>query len=626
MDIFKGYIKCNGKVSAEKLKGKTKFKTFEEVQLFDSYAGILQDNIVLIDIDDNEESEILFKIIKNEKIKCICYETVKGKHFLFKNTRLNKNKTRASIPIGIKADIKLGKNTSYEVLKLDGIERRMLLDYEPQELPFWLNPIRSTKDFKNLEEGDGRNQVLFNYILTLNAANFSIEQSKEILNIINKYVLKDPLPENELEIIMREDAFKKPNFYGGSNGTTFLHAEFAKYLISNNHIVKINNQLHIYKNGVYVPGTNYIEHEMINHIENLTKSKRMEVLNWLSVKIEENVEMSNAYLIPFNNGIYNIKDDKFIEFSPDIIMTNKIKHNYNPEARSKIIDDTLDRLAVNDKHVRLLLEEAIGYCFYRRNELGKAFILTGDGSNGKSTFLDMIKNLLGNENISSLDIGELGDRFRTAELFSKLANIGDDIGDEFIANPSIFKKLVTGDRLTAERKGQDPFEFNNYSKMLFSANSIPRIKDKTGAVQRRLTIIPFEAKFTKDDPNYSPYIKYQLREPQSLEYLIQLGINGLKRILKNRSFTESEKVQRELKEYEYINNPILGFLNDVTERDVINEPTTNVYKKYNEYCLENNLNAMSKIEFSKQIKKRWKLDIKDKKIQGKKYRIFIKGE
>lgn len=64
----------------------------------------------------------------------------------------------------------------------------------------------------------------------------------------------------------------------------------------------------------------------------------------------------------------------------------------------------------------------------------------------------MIKTLLGFENTSALDLKELGNRFKTAELFGKLANVGDDIGDEFIADASIFKKVVSGDRLNAERK------------------------------------------------------------------------------------------------------------------------------------------------------------------------------
>ena len=78
-------------------------------------------------------------------------------------------------------------------------------------------------------------------------------------------------------------------------------------------------------------------------------------------------------------------------------------------------------------------------------------------------------------------------------MFGKLANIGDDIGDDFLqgSQVSVFKKIGTGNRIKAERKGQDPFEFNPFIKLLFSANDIPRMKDKTGAVLRRLVIIPF---------------------------------------------------------------------------------------------------------------------------------------
>lgn len=625
-ELFKGYVKTDGKKSIEKLKGRMTFSPFSDVCTSESYAGVLKEDIVLIDVDDFDESEILLKIIEDLKIKCWCFETGRGKHFLFKNIiTLNKNKTNASLPIGIHADIKIGKNTSYEVIKMDGEERKILRAESPEEIPYWLKPIKSTVDFKSLSEGDGRNQTLFNYILTLTAANYSTEQIRSILRIINKYVLKNPLDDSELETIMRNESFVKPNFFGGPNGTTFLHAEFAKYLINEFNVLKINNQLHIYKEGVYVPGIVNIENKMIGEIEGLTKTKRNEVISWMEVKLENINNTRDSNLIAFKNGIYDIATDKFMDFKPDMVITNKINFNYNPNAESEVVDKLLDRLAVNDSDVRSLLEEAIGYCFFRRNELGKAFILSGDGANGKSTFLDIIKTLLGEDNISSLDLGELGDRFKTAELFGKLANIGDDIGDEFIANPAIFKKLVTGERTSVERKGKDPFEFNNYSKMLFSANSIPRIKDKTGAVQRRLIIVPFEAKFTANDPDYDPYIKYKLRTDSAMEYLILLGIAGLKRVLANRKFSEPQKVLKELKEYEEVNNPIIGFIND-NESDIINQSTNDVYKIYAEYCLSNGMNAMSKIEFSKQIKKRLDLEIVDKKILGKKCRVFIKKE
>ena len=84
--------------------------------------------------------------------------------------------------------------------------------------------------------------------------------------------------------------------------------------------------------------------------------------------------------------------------------------------------------------------------------------------------------------------------------------------------------------MNVERKGQDPFEFNNYSKFLFSANVIPRMKDKTGAVQRRLVIVPFDAKFTPNDADFHPFIKDALCEQSSMEYLILLGLKALRRV------------------------------------------------------------------------------------------------
>lgn len=627
--FFKGYVETKNKKCIEKFKGRTDFKTFEQVQSLPEYAGILAAETILIDVDDFEASEILFKVVKEYALTCRVYRTSRGKHFLFKNSGVPTNKTGCKLAIGLTADIKIGTRNSYEVLKYDNQNREILYDTaeneEAQQLPRWLLPVKSKMEFLNMETGDGRNQGLFNYILTLQSNDFSVEEARETIRIINKFVLKVPLSDDEIETVLRDDAFKKPVFFMGS---TFLFDKFATFLKNNNHIIKINNQLHIYKNGIYISGMAEIEAEMIQHIPGLNRAKRTEVLAYLDILIRENSKAEDANLIAFENGLYNIVDDSFVEFTPEHIITNKIRWRYNPEAYSELADKTLNKIACNDPQIRALLEEAIGYCFYRRNELGKAFILTGDKSNGKSTFLSMVQCLLGDENISSLDLKELGDRFKTAEMFGKLANIGDDIGDEFIANPAIFKKLVTGERVSAERKGQNPFEFNNYSKLLFSANNIPRIKDKTGAVQRRLTIIPFDARFSADDPDFNPYIKHLLKTDEVMEYLINLGIAGLKRVLLNRKFTGSTKVQKAMDEYEENNNPIIGFFRECEDEEfqIENEPTNVVYKRYQEYCLANSLQPMSNIEFSKQVNRILNMRVENKWLNGKKHRIFIKNE
>lgn len=623
MELFRGYVKTKNKKCIEPFKNRTDLKIFEEVKDLPEFAGVLAKDVVLIDVDDQETSEILFKIVQDLKLQCRVYATSRGKHFLFKNTTLKSNKIKCKLAIGLTADIKLGFRNSYSILKYKNQLRPILYDTkEYQEIPKWLTPVNSSKfDFLNMEPGDGRNQALFSYILTLQSNDFTVEEARETLRIINKYIFKVPLSENELNVILRDDAFKKPIFF---QGRTFLFDKFATYIKNNNYIVRINNQLHIYKDGVYINSLPEIEAQMIKHIPNLNRAKRSEVLSYLDILIRDNTSMSDAHLIAFKNGIYNLIDNTITEFSPSIVITNKINWDYNPEAYSELVDKTLNKIACNDPQVRALLEEAIGYCFYRRNELGKAFILIGDQSNGKSTFLDMIKTMLGEDNIASLDLAELGDRFKTAELFGKLANIGDDIGDEFIPNAAVFRKLVTGERVNVERKGQDPFEFNNYAKMLFSANNIPRIKDKTGAVQRRLVIIPFDAKFSPDDPDFDPYIKYKLRTEECMEYLIKIGLEGLKRVLKNQKFTKSDRVEKELQEYEESNNPILGFFKEITMEEVENEPTRDIYKRYQVYCSENNLQALSNIEFSKQVKAKFGFNIVDRKINGKKYRVFQK--
>lgn len=624
--FFKGYVETKNKKCIEKFKGRNDLKTYDDVKDLPEFAGILAADTILIDIDDFEQSEILFKVVQDKKLNCRVYETTRGKHFLFKNKGVATNRTKANIAVGITADIKLGKRNSYSILKFKNEERKILYDTteneEAQELPKWFIPLKTNIDFLSMDAGDGRNQALFNYILTLQSNDFTVEEARETIRIINEYVLKEPLSDDELEIVIRDEAFAKPVFF---KGTTFLFDKFAIFMKNNHHIKRIDNQLHLYKDGIYVSGLSEIESEMIKHIPQLNRAKRAEVLAYLDILIRENTPATEANWIAFRNGLYNIYDDSFIPFTHEHIITNKIDWDYNPHAYDELTDKTLNRIACNDKQIRMLLEEMVGYTMFRRNELGKAFILTGSGSNGKSTFLNMLKTMLGRRNVSVLDLKKLNDRFSTVMLFGKLANIGDDISDEFITDSADFKKIVTGETIDAEQKGQPKFEFEPYVKLLFSANNIPRIGKgrDSAAILRRLIIVPFNATFKSTDPDYVPFIGDKLQNQEAIEYLIQLGLTALKRVLIERKFTESERVQKELEEYEESNNPILGFFKEIDREEIENEPTNQVYKRYTVYCAENGLQPLSQIGFSKQLTANFDFEIIDKKINGKKYRILV---
>ncbi|MCZ9313181.1 MAG: phage/plasmid primase, P4 family [Methanocorpusculum sp.] len=629
--FFKGYVETKDKKCIEKFKNRTDFKNYKQVQSLPEFAGILAEKTILVDVDDFDQSEILFKIVQDRQLKCRVYETTRGKHFLFNNPDLvNSCSTHSTLACGILADIKLGKRNSYSILKFKDKERKIIYDKadneEADDIPKWMIPVKTSLEFLNMDAGDGRNNALFSYILTLQSNDFSVEEAREAIRIINEYVLKDPLSSDELETILRDEAFAKPVFF---KGTSFLFDKFAVFLKNNHHIIRINGQLHLYKEGIYVPGQEEIESVMIQHIPGLNRAKRQEVMAYLNILIRENTIAAPARFIAFRNGIYDIKDDNFTDFAPEIVITNKIPWDFNRHATSEAIDSMLDNVSCKDETTRALLEEIVGACMYRSNTLagGKAFILTGTGSNGKSTYLKTLSSLLSEKNISSLDLKKLGDRFSTVMMFGKLANIGDDISNEFVVDTAIFKKVVTGETIDAEQKGQPKFDFKPFCKLLFSANAIPRMGkgSDSQAIMRRLVIVPFEARFSSSDPNFRPEIENELKGQESMEYLIQLGIQGLKRVLSARNYTTSAKMKKELDEYEERNNPLLMFVKECDDEDfnIEGEPTSKVYDRYKEFCLSESLQALSKIEFSRQMVKNFELKIVDRKIGTKKFRIFV---
>lgn len=622
--FFKGYVRTKGKKSIESIKNRDEFKTYEEIKSFGEFAGVLKEDTILVDIDDEKESDILFKIVKDKNLKCRVYKTTRGKHFYFKNSKIKNNKTKTKLLNGLTADIKIGLKNSYGILKYEGKEREILWDTnEPENVPCYLFPTEHEIKFVGLDDGDGRNDALFTYIPKLKNDNFSTNEIRETFEIINYYCFKTPLSQKELETILRDIELQKPKFY---EGRKFKHDVFANYLTSNASIKRINGQLHIYKDGVYNYDYRFIEREMVNVIRDLTDAKRKEVLKYLEITCDD-YNLSDSNFIAFKNGIYDIDKDELIPFSSEYIITNLIPWNFNSNAYSEIADSVLSSLACHDEEIRMLLEELIGYCFFRQNELGKAFILTGSGSNGKSTFLNMVKNVLGEKNFSTLDLCELDDRFSTIMLFGKLANIGDDISGGFIKDSAIFKKIVTGEKINAEQKGQPKFDFTPYVKLIFSANSVPRIGngEDSMALLRRLIIVPFNGNFTQKNMgnDFKPYIGNELKSQEVMEYLIKLGIEGLKRVIKNKKFTDSTKANKELSEYEEINNPLVGFFRGIPKEEIVNEITTDVYKRYQIYCYDNGLEPTSNVDFSRKAVKYYGVEVINKKSKGVKNRYFI---
>ena len=629
MKYHRGYIRANGKKAIDKFKDVPDegLRTLEQAKVYDSYAGVIAPGVVLIDFDIKEHSEIAYEIVQTLGLKCRIYQSDKGYHFLFRdNDRFDGSKSRLKLACGLEADIKLGTRNSYESLKVNGRERPMVQDCDDPDLaPVFFVPVDSETKLLGLQEGEGRNDILYRYILTLQSHGFTIDECVRTINVINRFILDEPLPQSEINTICRKEAFKPaieivPKFTD-ENGR-FLHNVFGDYLVKKLNIVKIDGVLHIYKDGIYVRGGDYIETEMIDVFPGITDTRRKEVYKYLSLIIRENLEQADPRYIAFNNGVYDLLTDELLPFDPSIVLLNKIPHDYDPNVNDETVTKVLNNIACGNPKLVDLLCEMVGYSMYRSPEMGWSFFCLGNRRNGKSTFLDTLGYMLGRENTSALDFKDVGKDFKSQELFGMLANIGDDIDDDYIQDLSVFKKIATGNWITVNPKYERPFKFRPYATLIFSANVMPRLNDRTNAAARRIIPIPFKATFDKNSPDYDPFIKHKLQTPSAMSTLINLGIQGLKRMLETYDFTKCEEVEAELRLIEETNNPLIAFVKETKlEAEMVND----VYSKYVWWASNNGVKALSKQSFTKQIEDQFSMLVTTTNIDDRVIEIFTKG-
>ncbi|MDN6842388.1 MAG: phage/plasmid primase, P4 family, partial [Staphylococcus equorum] len=376
------------------------------------------------------------------------------------------------------------------------------------------------------------------------------------------------IQENEARFFKKEDN-QQPKFH---------HNEFAEYIMSKYHVININNRLHVYKDGIYIDDERLVKHAMVTQIPKLRRTQQTEVLEYLRTMAPHKDE-EPAHLIPVKNGVYNIKENELISHTPDLIFTARFNVNYDADAKSEIVSETLFTIADEDTEIVEMFTQIFGYLLYKENFIGKSFLFVGSGGNGKSLLLRMMQAMVGTENTSSVSLQALSEQFNVSSLHHKLLNAGDDIPLKSIDDASNFKKLSTGEPVLAAYKGQDVFAFENYAKLVFSANGLPRWYENSNGVFDRLIIVPFNARIrgtSKEDPN----LPKKVTTEESKSYLFNIALGGLKKVLKNNGIYLPSAVQTEMDDFRKDNDPLSSFMDSY---DIEQKRATDVYEDYRDW-------------------------------------------
>lgn len=323
------------------------------------------------------------------------------------------------------------------------------------------------------------------------------------------------------------------------------------------------------------------------------------------------VKSADPKYVAFRNGVVDVTDMSATlqPYERGMYIINVIPHDFNPDAECETVDKFLDDVSCGDADVRRSLEEAVGLCLYRSCEIARCPILLGKGANGKSTYIRALRNLLGEENTSSLDLLILGGQFQGVRIMGKLANIGDDIANERISGAvaANWKKMVTGERIYSDVKNSAGVEFTPYATLIFSANEMPSLGDSSDGMMRRLMPIPFDADFTGADCD--PHMARKLCTEEAAQRLALLGVMALYMMVLRGGIKETDRMREEVAGIKRDNDSVLQWIGDeeVTADDIDGHETRYVYDDYRIWCERSGLLPFSKTKFSRKLLTLWGL-------------------
>lgn len=310
---------------------------------------------------------------------------------------------------------------------------------------------------------------------------------------------------------------------------------------------------------------------------------------------------NNRVLINLINGTFHITSSKqdLKPHKETDFLRYILPFEYDRAATCPIFLKYLERV-LPDSETRDVLAEYIGYVFTRNLKLEKLLLLYGSGANGKSVFFEVINALLGKENISNYSLSNLSEEHNRAQIVNKLLNYGSEVKAGI--EPDLLKALASVEPIQARLKHGNSFIMENYAKLAFNCNELPKDIEHNEAYFRRFLIIPFEVLIPEEDrdPNLAPRIINN-----ELPGVFNWVLAGLKRLLGKSKFSECKKVRDILEAYRLDSDSTWSFIEDAGyQSDLIKWVTLKeLYQDYKIYCIDSGYKALSIRKFAERIRK-----------------------
>lgn len=313
--------------------------------------------------------------------------------------------------------------------------------------------------------------------------------------------------------------------------------------------------------------------------------------------IKQQLKSKDAIMINLQNGTYHFTSEGgcLHNFNPLDFITNQLPFEFDESATCHQFDQFLLKV-LPDESCRLVLQEYIGYIFSNLN-LEKILILTGSGSNGKSVFFNIICALIGADNLLNYSIGTFEKEYNRARLKDKLLNFSSEKGSDL--DPDTLKLLVSREPIQARELYKESFNLHIITKFIINTNEYPKITEHSDAFFRRQILIPFKVKILDSEKDI--HLANRIISTE-LSGIFNWALEGLKRLLRQESFTYSLVIEEAVSEYRKQSDSVALFIED--KNLVISTSKTTVaslYKDYKNFCLDDGYKAVGKNKFSSRL-------------------------
>ncbi len=402
--------------------------------------------------------------------------------------------------------------------------------------------------------------------------------------------IEGKIPHSEMaEFIMRKKSFltlldtRQVLWYDEESGVYRYHGE---------KMIEKLSQVWLAKLGLESLATTHYMEQVIGFIQRFTFTER-EQLN------------KDHNILVVRNGVIDLRTGELSPHSKDYRATAAVPVTYNRDAECPRITKFINEVA-EPKDVQLLWEIP-AWCLIPYSGIQRLVVLLGEGANGKTVYLEMLRRFLGKENCTAYSLQSLTtNRFASSGLFGKLANISPELPSKALREAGMLKTLTGQDTVEGEKKFKDSFSFVNTAKMIFATNTPPEMSEDTLAIWRRFVVIDFLNKFI--GPGADKNLLAKLTTEEELSGLLNKALEALVRLEKNGDFTYHRTIEDTRAKYLLASNPAAAFIEECCDFSAWESITKEeLYQAFLKFCQDNKLPGIGKKAFGHKVKWAYRL-------------------